>query len=79
MAIPLRAARPQTSTLITKDRQRATLRDIRFWLGLILVVGSVTVGARVLSAASHRVPAVIAVTVLSKRKDAVIVREFISS
>ncbi len=65
MAIPLRAARPQTSTLITRDRQRATLRDIRFWLGLILVVGSVTVGARVLSAASHRVPAVIAVNSLA--------------
>jgi hypothetical protein len=43
-----------------KNQQRATLQDIRFWLGLILVIGSATVGARLLGSASHRVPAVVA-------------------
>ena len=65
MAIPLRVNSRPTSTLITKNRQRATLKDIRFWLGLLLVLGSVTVGTRILSTASHRVPAVIAVNALA--------------
>ena len=61
MAIAFRTGLRSEKTLITKNRQRATLRDIRFWLGLILVIGSVTFGARLLGSASHRVPAVIAV------------------
>lgn len=65
MAIPLRIQTTQTKTLIMKSRHRATLRDIRFWLGLILVLGSVTSGARMLSAASHRAPAVVAVNALA--------------
>ena len=65
MAIPLRIPTGQTKTLITKNRHRATLRDVRFWLGMILVLGSVTIGTRMLSAASHRVPAVVAVNALA--------------
>ena len=65
MAIPLRTTSRPTSTLITKNRQRATLKDIRFWLGLMLVLGSVTIGARMLSSASHRVPAVVATNALA--------------
>ena len=65
MAIPFRAGLRSEKTLITKNRQRATLHDFRFWLGFILVLGSATIGARLIASASHRVPAVVAVNSLA--------------
>ncbi len=60
MAISLRSHSQPRKTLITKSRQESTFRDVRFWLGLILILGSVTAGTRILGNASHRSPAVVA-------------------
>ena len=60
MAISLRTHSQPRKTLISKAKKDSTIRDVRFWLGLLLILGSVIAGTRILGSASHRVPAVVA-------------------
>lgn len=65
MAISLRTHSQPRKTLITKAKKASTFRDVRFWFGILLILGSVIAGARILGTASHRVPAVVALHTLA--------------